>query len=80
MYSIGASAGQADARRRDAVDAIAHRQGAATQQMLARRRAPRGLRLAGLLTSLLARYIPQRVCASLAPRHQACEPAAMLYI
>ena len=38
--------------------------------------APGRLRLAKTLTSLLARYIPQRVCASLAPRHRLCEPAA----
>ena len=37
---------------------------------------PVGLRLAKPLASLLARYIPQRVCSSLAPRHQLCEPAA----
>ncbi len=41
---------------------------------------PSGLRLADLLASLLARYIPQRVCASLAPCHQACEPAAYVII
>jgi len=41
-WHFGASVAQADARRRDAVDATAHRRGAATQQMLARRRAPSG--------------------------------------
>ncbi|MBN1569687.1 MAG: hypothetical protein JXA73_17720, partial [Acidobacteria bacterium] len=40
----GASAGRADARRRDAGDA-GHRRGAATPQMRARRRAPEGCRL-----------------------------------
>ena len=40
----GASAGRADARRRDAGDVV-HRRGAATQQMPARRRAPKGGRL-----------------------------------
>ncbi|MGA2261055.1 MAG: hypothetical protein ABSH28_06445, partial [Acidobacteriota bacterium] len=38
----GASAGRADARRRDAGDAGVHRRGAATPQMPARRRAPSG--------------------------------------
>ncbi|MCI0664107.1 MAG: hypothetical protein L0220_23875 [Acidobacteria bacterium] len=33
MMTYGASAGQADARRRDAVDAPVHRRGAATKQM-----------------------------------------------
>jgi len=37
---FGASAGRADARRRDAGDAGVHRRGAATPQMPARRRAP----------------------------------------
>src|SRR6266568_5013629 len=39
---FGASAGQADARRRDEGD-VGHRRGAATKQMPARRRAPGGL-------------------------------------
>ena len=39
---FGASAGRADARRRDAGDAGVHRRGAATKQMPARRRAPPG--------------------------------------
>ena len=38
---FGASAGRADARRRDEVD-VGHRRGAATKQMPARRRAPSG--------------------------------------
>ena len=36
---FGATAGRADARRRDEVD-VGHRRGAATKQMPARRRAP----------------------------------------
>jgi len=43
----GASAGRADARRRDAGD-VAHRRGAPTPQMPARRRAPEGCRLSEL--------------------------------
>ena len=43
----GASAGRADARRRDAGDVL-HRRGAATPQMPARRRAPQGGRLANI--------------------------------
>jgi hypothetical protein len=43
----GASAGWADARRRDAGDVV-HRRGAATQQMPFRRRAPQGCRLSEL--------------------------------
>src|SRR5437870_11310955 len=38
---FGASAGRADARRRDEGD-VGHRRGAATKQMPARRRAPSG--------------------------------------
>ncbi len=37
---------------------------------------PVGLRPATPLASLLARYIPQRVCSSLAPRQRLCGPAA----
>jgi hypothetical protein len=43
----GASAGWADARRRDAGDA-GHRRGAATPQMPVRRRAPQGGRFSGM--------------------------------
>src|SRR5439155_13147042 len=53
-----------------------HRRGAATPQMPARRRAPPGLRPAGPLAVLLAPYIPQRVCSSLAPCQRAWGPAA----
>ena len=49
----GASAGRADARRRDAGDVV-HRRGAATQQMPARRRAPKGCRLSELPISYSA--------------------------
>jgi hypothetical protein len=49
----GASAGRADARRRDAGDVV-HRRGAATQQMPARRRAPQGCRLSKLQYSMSA--------------------------
>ncbi len=65
---FGASAGRADARRRDAGDAGVHRRGAATKQMPARRRGP--------LAVLLAPYIPHRVCSSLAPCQRAWGPAA----
>ena len=37
---------------------------------------PSGLRPAGPLAVLLAPYIPQRVCSSLAPCQRAWEPAA----
>ena len=45
---FGASAGRADARRRDEVD-VGHRRGAATRQMPARRRAPAGCGPAGFV-------------------------------
>jgi hypothetical protein len=44
---FGASAGRADARRRDAGDVV-HRRGAATQQMPARRRAPKDGKLSDI--------------------------------
>jgi hypothetical protein len=49
----GASAGWADARRRDAGDA-GHRRGAATAQMPVRRRAPQGGRFSGMQYAILA--------------------------
>ena len=57
-WHFGASAGRADARRRDAGDAAVHRRGAATKQMPARRRAPPGC---GPQAVLLAPYIPHRL-------------------
>jgi hypothetical protein len=52
----GASAGWADARRRDAGDVI-HRRAAATQQMPARRRAPKGCRLSDLQYSISIHHL-----------------------
>ncbi len=66
----GASAGRADARRRDAGDVkTSSRSGNAADA----RRPPRpfGLRPAGPPAALLAPYIPHRVCSSFAP----CRPA-----
>ena len=68
---FGASAVGADGRRRDAGDAAAHLPGAATKQMPPR---PCGLGSAGTLALLLAPYIPQRVCASLAPSQRTWGP------
>src|SRR5439155_5034217 len=72
---FGASAGRADARRRDEVD-VRHRRGAATKQMPARRRAPSGCgpQARWLCCSLLT-YRPG-YCSSLAPRQRAWGPAA----
>src|SRR5216117_227147 len=75
---FGASAGRADARRRDEVD-VGHRRGAATKQMPARRRAPPGCgpQARWLCCSLLT-YRPGRpgYSSSLAPRQRAWGPAA----
>src|SRR5947208_8491022 len=72
---FGASAGRADARRRDEGD-VGHRRGAATKQMPARRRAPPGCgpQARWLCCSLLT-YRPG-YSSSLAPRHRAWGPAA----
>src|SRR5437773_6048669 len=72
---FGASAGRADARRRDEVD-VGHRRGAATKQMPARRRAPSGCgpQARWLCCSLLT-YRPG-YSSSLAPRQRAWGPAA----
>src|SRR5881275_1157336 len=72
---FGASAGRADARRRDEVD-VGHRRGAATKQMPARRRAPAGCgpQARWLCCSLLT-YRPG-YSSSLAPRQRAWGPAA----
>src|SRR3989475_6855192 len=72
---FGASAGRADARRRDEVD-VGHRRGAATTQMPARRRAPSGCgpQARWLCCSLLT-YRPG-YSSSLAPRQRAWGPAA----
>ncbi len=80
MMTYGASAGQAGARRRDAVDAPGASSRSGNEADACPPPRPSGLRLADLLASLLARYIPQRVCASLAPCHQACEPAEYVII
>src|SRR5216117_2030413 len=72
---FGASAGRADARRRDEGD-VGHRRGAATKQMPARRRAPAGCgpQARWLCCSLLT-YRPG-YSSSLAPRQRAWGPAA----
>src|SRR5213083_2744819 len=72
---FGASAGRADARRRDEGD-VGHRRGAATKQMPARRRAPSGCgpQARWLCCSLLT-YRPG-YSSSLAPRQRAWGPAA----
>ncbi len=72
---FGASAGRADARRRDAGD-VGHRRGAATKQMPARRRAPGGCgpQARWFCCSLLT-YRPG-YSSSLAPRQRAWGPAA----
>ncbi len=72
---FGASAGRADARRRDEGD-VGHRRGAATKQMPARRRAPPGCgpQARWLCCSLLT-YRPG-YSSSLAPRQRAWGPAA----
>src|SRR6266566_9425199 len=73
---FGASAGRADARRRDAGD-VGHRRGAATQPIRAlRRRAPSGCgpQARWLRCSLLT-YRPG-YSSSLAPRQRAWGPAA----
>ncbi len=72
----GASAGRADARRRDAGDISVYRRGAATKQMPARRRAPSGCgpQARWLCCSLLT-YHPG-YSSSLAPRQRAWGPAA----
>src|SRR2546430_1575564 len=72
---FGASAGWADARRRDEGD-VGHRRGAATTQMPARRRAPAGCgpQARWLCCSLLT-YRPG-YSSSLAPRQRAWGPAA----
>src|SRR6266487_3200344 len=72
---FGASAGRADARRRDAGDVVtSSRSGNAADARPPPR--PSGLRPAGPLAALLAPYIPQRVCSSLAPCQRAWGPAA----
>src|SRR5438094_7151948 len=72
---FGASAGRADARRRDAGDVVtSSRSGNAADARPPPR--PSGLRPAGPLAVLLAPYIPQRVCSSLAPCQRAWGPAA----
>src|SRR6184192_838001 len=74
-WHFGASAGRADARRRDAGDVVASsRSGNAADARPPPR--PSGLRPAGPLAVLLAPYIPQRVCSSLAPCQRAWGPAA----
>src|SRR5437870_7527381 len=73
---FGASAGRADARRRDEGD-VGHRRGAATKPIRAlRRRAPAGCgpQARWLCCSLLT-YRPG-YCSSLAPRQRAWGPAA----
>src|SRR5436305_7043029 len=71
---FGASAGRADARRRDEGD-VGHRRGAATKPIRAlRRRAPAGPQARWLCCSLLT-YHPG-YCSSLAPRQRAWGPAA----
>src|SRR5207249_7995744 len=72
---FGASAGRADARRRDEGD-VGHRRGAATKQMPARRRAPPGCgpQARWLCCSLLT--YRAGYCSSLAPRQRAWGPAA----
>src|SRR5436309_11213583 len=70
---FGASAGRADARRRDEGD-VGHRRGAATKPIRAlRRRAPPGC---GPQAFLLAPHIPPGYSSSLAPRQRAQGPAA----
>src|SRR2546426_10824322 len=74
-WHFGASAGRADARRRDAGDVVtSSRSGNAADARPPPR--PSGLRPAGPLAALLAPYIPQRVCSSLAPCQRAWGPAA----
>ncbi len=72
---FGASAGRADARRRDEGD-VGHRRGAATKQMPTRRRAPPGCgpQARWLCCSLLT-YRPG-YSSSLAPRQRAWGTAA----
>src|SRR5204863_3424030 len=72
---FGASAGRADARRRDEGD-VGHRRGAATKEMPSRRRAPSGCgpQARWLCCSLLT-YRPG-YSSSLAPRQRAWGPAA----
>src|SRR5216117_3467517 len=74
-WHFGASAGRADARRRDAGDVVtSSRSGNAADARPPPR--PSGLRPAGPLAVLLAPYVPQRVCSSLAPCQRAWGPAA----
>jgi hypothetical protein len=61
-----------DARRRDAGDVVTSSRSANDADGPSPPR-PYGLRLAGPLAALLAPYIPQRVCSSLAPCQQAWE-------
>src|SRR5216110_1049280 len=73
---FGASAGRADARRRDEVD-VGHRRGEATAPIRAlRRRAPSGRGAQFPLALLLAPHIRPGYCSSLAPCQRAWGPAA----
>src|SRR5438067_6783736 len=78
---FGASAGRADARRRDEVD-VGHRRGAATKPIRALAAAPlraAARRAAGRrfpLALLLAPHIRPGYCLSLAPCQRALGPAA----
>src|SRR6266571_5252779 len=75
MHAVFHHAGHGDARRRDAGDVVtSSRSGNAADARPPPR--PSGLRPAGPLAVLLAPYIPQRVCSSLAPCQRAWGPAA----